>query len=43
MLQFLSFVIIYAVEWGLSVCSVSVLDKFLVESRKRLEIALILH
>ena len=43
MLQFLSFVIIYAVEWCLSVCSVSVLEKFLVESRKRLEIALILH
>ena len=43
MLQFLSFAIIYAVEWGLSVCSVSVLDKFLVENRKRLEIALILH
>ena len=30
-------------EWCLSVCSVSVLEKFLVESRKRLEIALILH
>ena len=43
MFQFLSFAIIYAVEWGLSVCSVSVLEKFLVESRKRLEIALILH
>ena len=43
MLQFLSFVIIYAVEWCLSVCSVLVLEKFLVESRKRLEIPLILH